>query len=573
MVPMAERRKPKTGGSAGPDLERALACEIALENMRDAVALYDQDERLVLANRLYRRMYGLPAALARPGAHFAEIIAHAKQKGLLSDESASSSRMCRDLTRRTGEPLVFLLETAGGRIYEVHERPLPGGGWVSTHADVTERQRAEERIAVLASRDPLTHLLNLFAFQVELERRLAEGGRLALVRIDVVGFRLINEAYGQAGGDAILSMIARRGERVREDFVFGRVGGDEYAAIAPADDPDALEAAVEELRRELCHSYRLGPVDLAVNVTVGYAIAPEHGTNVETLMRRADSARRRAAEAGGGQVGLFDWDIEKERELRMRLAHDILPGIDRQEFMLAFQPIVELATGRVTGAEALLRWVHPVLGPMAPDLVVSVAEEYGRIEELGEWVLRRAAASALGWPRDLGVSVNVSGLQIRSRGFTRMIRSVLKDTGLEPHRLMLEVTESTVLADRGAQALMERINGLGVRFALDDFGTGFASLHYLLKYPFGRIKIDRSFVAGMAGRADSRTIVEAMVGLGVRLGKEVVVEGIERAEDAALIASWGPVCGQGYLFSPAVPDADFRAYGEARPAMARTRPE
>lgn len=568
MAIKSKGRPARNAVTPGPD--QAEAYRLAVENMRDGIALFDADDRLVLANARYCAMYGLEPDKIRPGTAFADILAASMAAGRLAADTVHSSRDARDRIRTAGGTGVFRLRTPSGRTYEVHERALAGGGFVSTHDDVTDRLQAEARVAWLARHDMLTGLLDLGAFRAALDERLAAhrpglDAPFAVVRLDIVGFRLINEAYGQAGGDDVLTMLARRAVAAAPDFTFARVGGDEFAALAPAaDGPDALALRIDTLRRDLSRPYRLGPVDLPVAVGAGFALAPEHGDDATTLMRRADAARRQAVASGGERPGIFDWDMERERELRMRLAHDILPGIDRQEFVLVYQPIVDVGSGRLRGAEALLRWIHPEIGPVAPDLAVSVAEEYGRIGELGEWALRAAAAAATRWPKDLSVSVNVSGLQLRSRGFTRMIRSVLKDTGLEPNRLLLEVTESTVLSDRGARAVLERIADLGIRLALDDFGTGFSSLQYLLRYPFHRIKIDRSFVADMTGRTDSRAIVEAIIGLALRLGKDVVVEGIEREEEARLIAAWGPVNGQGYLYAPGLADIDFRAFALTR---------
>ena len=421
---------------------------------------------------------------------------------------------------------------------------------------------------------PTTHstgLLDLPAFRAELGERLAETDsttRLAVARFALGGFRLISDTYGHTGSDAVITEIAERARLFGPDMTLARVGDDDFAAMMPVygTAEDAL-IRFEGLRRTLSRPHRIGRSDVTVAIALGCAFSPEHGDSAATLLRRADAARR-AAETDAGRARLFDWELERERELSLTLAHDILPGIDRQEFELAYQPIVDIASGMLTGAEALLRWNHPTLGMMRPDRVVAVAEEFGQIAELGEWVLRRAAAAARRWPESLSVSVNVSGVQIRSRGFTRLVRSVLRDTGLDPRRLVLEVTESTVLADRGIRSLMDRVADLGVRFALDDFGTGFASLHYLLKYPFDRIKIDRSFVANLASRDDSQAIVEAVIGMASRLGKDVVVEGIEREGERRLLAEWGEVRGQGYLFGPPMTEADFLlhvASGARRP--------
>jgi diguanylate cyclase (GGDEF)-like protein len=534
--------------------------ELALETMRDAVALYDGSGHLLIANGRYRSMYRLPEGLSRPGTPFPAIVEHCQTSGALTAEGAAASHTARSTATASGQPAVFHIVMTDGRTYEVHDQPLPGGGWVSTHRDVTEHLRIEARIAYLATHDSLTGLLDLNAFRTLVTERLALGAgrRLAIARLNVVGFRRINETYGHAGGDAVLVELAKRARTFGPDMTAARVGSDDFAVMMPVDGSvDAAVSRLDGLRRAVGRPYRIGRVDVTVPVSLGYALAPDHGESTATLMRRADAARHLSGEESPGRARGFEWSLERERELSLTLAHDILPGIDRQEFSLAFQPIVDIVDGTPLGAEALLRWNHPTLGLIRPDRVIAVAEEFGHMAELGEWVLRRAAAAARRWPGRLTVSVNVSGVQIRSRGFSRLVRSVLKDTGLDPARLILEVTESTVLSDRGVRALMDRIAASGIRFALDDFGTGFASLHYLLKYPFDRIKVDRSFVSGLRLRDDSQAIVHAVITLAERLGKDVVVEGIEREEERRIIAGWGRVAGQGYMFGAPMPEAEF----------------
>jgi diguanylate cyclase (GGDEF)-like protein len=557
---MVERASPMDASRSTSQTQAGTPLELALETMRDAVALYDGSGHLLIANGLYRSMYRLPDDLVRPGTPFSTIVDHCHACGALTAEGAATSRTARSKAAANGQPTVFHLVMTDGRTYEIHDQPLPEGGWVSTHRDVTEYLRIEARIAYLATHDTLTGLLDLNAFRTLVTEKLAAGAgrRFAIARLNIVGFRRINETYGHAGGDSVLVELARRARTFGPDMTVARVGSDDFAVMMPVvGSLDAAVSRLDGLRRAVGRPYRIGRVDVTVPVGLGYALAPDHGESAATLMRRADAARRLSGEDAPGRAQGFEWSLERERELNLTLAHDILPGIDRQEFSLAFQPIVDVADGGCLGAEALLRWNHPTLGLIRPDRVIAVAEEFGHMADLGEWVLRRAAAAARRWPAGLTVSVNVSGMQMRSRGFGRLVRSVLTDTGLDPSRLILEVTESTVLSDRGVRALMDRIAASGVRFALDDFGTGFASLHYLLKYPFDRIKVDRSFVSGLRQRDDSKAIVQAVITMAHRLGKDVVVEGIEREEERQIIAGWGRVAGQGYMFGHPMSEAEF----------------
>lgn len=407
------------------------------------------------------------------------------------------------------------------------------------------------------SLDPVTGSLAFPVLRATLDSMEPARQAVAVASFGFTDLAAVIEIHGFDAGDQILAEAGRRLAAVGSGRLLARSGDADFLMVLPAG--GQVAATVEAARAALARPYRAGPVDLRLSVAAGYAVSPDDGMDGATLIRRAVSARRVCLDAGR-RAARFDAATAADGERRRRLAADILPAIDRQEFQLHFQPIVSLATGITTGAEALLRWTHPDLGPIRADVAIAVAEETGHIEALGEWVLRKAAAIATAWPEALSVSVNVSPLQLRRPGFARMVRSALADTRLPRHRLFLEITESTLLDDRSIAGMMERLADVGVRFALDDFGTGFASMQTLVRHPFQRIKLDRSFASGLPRKTACRAVVNAVADLGRALHKEVVVEGIETAAEAACLEQAGIGYGQGHFYAPALEASAFRQF-------------
>ena len=436
--------------------------------------------------------------------------------------------------------------------------------------DVTEHRATAERIHRLAHHDALTGLANRALLRERVAEAIARarrtpGGKLAVLCLDLDGFKAVNDLYGHAAGDHLLREVAARLSRgVRETDTVARLGGDEFVVLQtdPAQ-PEAARALAERLVATLAEPYDLGTSETqgAVTASVGIALFPDDGADAESLLHNADTALYRAKWAGKNGAAFFRLEMDHELRERRALERDLRQAAARGEFALAWQPLSAADDGgEVTGFEVLLRWRHPERGPVTPDLFIPVAEACGAIAAIGAWVLREACCEAAGWPVPLRVAVNVSPVQAQQgEAFAEMVEEVLAASGLAPSRLMLEVTEGVLIreADRVLAAL-NRLKALGVQVALDDFGTGYSSLATLRAFPFDKIKIDRSFVAGMvsAGGQDM-AIVQAVLGLARGLGLPVVAEGVETQAQLGALREAGCEEVQGFLVGQPAPIASF----------------
>ena len=467
-------------------------------------------------------------------------------------------------------------DPAAGRHFVVSCHPVRGGGesllGVSIAVvDVTERKRAEARIFHLAQHDALTGLPNRTLLRERLGQalaRLSPGQSLALHFIDLDNFKGVNDTWGHPVGDRLLVEAAERLRRcVRESDIVARLGGDEFAVIqaGPKKRGKAGRLA-ERLIQSLSRPFQVGPHTLVVGCSIGIATAPDDASNADELAKRAELALYSAKRAGRGVCRHFEAALAGPAEFREPLKAAMRAGLIRREFTLHYQPLVALRGGETTSFEALLRWRHPVHGLLAPDVFIPVAEQSGLIVPLGKQVLRAACAAAAGWPGPARVAVNLSAIQFRSPGLVRTVVNALGQSGLPPERLELEITESVLLEDDEANlSILRTLRALGIRIVLDDFGTGFSALGYLRRFPFDKIKIDRSFVRDLTEPEQSGAIVRAIIGLGRSLGITVVAEGVENARQLRRLREEGCDEAQGFLLSPPV------AAGEVAATMARLR--
>ncbi len=423
---------------------------------------------------------------------------------------------------------------------------------LSVLRDMTERRRAEARIAYMAHHDSLTGLANRALLHTRLEQAFLSQSRFAVLALNLDRFKGINESLGHTAGDALLKQIATRlSACVRDEDTVARLGGDEFAIIQISRrQPAGGTALAQRITQRLSRPLELEGRQIAVGASIGIAVAPRDGGDPAMVLGAAELALRRAKRAARGKWQTFEPSIEGEVQARRRLDADLSRALMAEEFELFFQPLVDLRARRFAGCEALLRWRHPARGLIAPGEFVHVAEESGLIVQLGAWVLRRACAEATRWPGQLKVAVNISPAQLRFRGLIEEVRAALDLSGLSPERLELEVTESVVIDDtEETVATLHQLKSMGVSLALDDFGTGYSSLGSLVRFPFDRVKIDRSFVAGLGKRADCTAIVRAVAGLCATLGLATTAEGIETAEQLTMLADEDVAEGQGYLFS------------------------
>jgi diguanylate cyclase (GGDEF)-like protein len=461
----------------------------------------------------------------------------------------------------------FMVQGANEQVLSVNSSPLADGGLLVTFEDVTEQRRALARIEYMARHDGLTNLPNRVLLRERLEAALHRAGRgqiFALFCLDMDGFKAINDQYGHAAGDRVLQLFATRLQRcVREVDTVARLGGDEFAIIQAGIGglPDAMALAAR-LAGELALPYDALGRWVNVGASIGIALGPRDGTDPDSLLNHADLALYRAKSEGKSRMRLFAAEMDSEVQRRRNREADLRRGVEAGEFEPHYQPLVSLATNRVCGFEALARWRHPGRGLLMPAEFIQLAEEIGLIADIGESILRRACRDALAWPSDLKVAVNLSPVQFgKSCQLVAMVREALAESGMQPERLELEITESVLLHDNAeVMEALQEIRALGVSFALDDFGTGYSSLSYLRRFPFGKVKIDRCFVQDIGMRAESDAIIHAVAELGRSLGMIITAEGVENGLQARRLAAHGCTEGQGYLYSPALPNDEALAF-------------
>jgi diguanylate cyclase (GGDEF)-like protein/PAS domain S-box-containing protein len=430
--------------------------------------------------------------------------------------------------------------------------------------DITERKRAEARVAYMAHHDALTALPNRVLLRLRLEDMLSradrDGGQFAVLCIDLDNFKSVNDTLGHPLGDLLLQQIAQRIQAMlREQDTVARLGGDEFAVLqGGAGTAVAVSALAERLIATISEPYELEGHMVVIGASIGIALAPGDGNEPDRLLKQADMALYRAKGEGKGSFRFFEPEMDARVQKRRRLEMDLRAALHTGELEIHYQPLVDLATGETCAFEALLRWLHPERGMIMPDEFIPVAEDTGLIGVLGAFVLRQACADATAWPDATKLAVNLSSLQFRTGNLLQTVIDALKSAGLPPHRLELEITE-TLLLERSDQVLatLHALRALGVRIAMDDFGTGYSSLSYLQSFPFDKIKIDRSFVRHLSSNTESQAIVRAIVSLGSSLGMTITAEGLESERDLVMLRAEGCGQAQGFFFSLPRPQRDI----------------
>jgi diguanylate cyclase (GGDEF)-like protein/PAS domain S-box-containing protein len=676
-----------------------LRFDTALENIAHGMCMFDAKGRITVRNRQYLEMYRLSPEVVKPGCTLQELMRHRKEVGVLSGEPEDHCRRILS-SIAAGRDALIRVEQADGRVISVFDRPIPGGGWITVHKDVTGEVKAEaelaetrnflkmviehvpssimvkdardfryvlvnkaaerfmgrpahevigrtvhdiypanaaaqlqgldddvlrlghqhlddivpyhevdgirhvaiDRVVVdgadgqpkyilgvvvdmtqrieseaqihhMAHHDALTGLANRVLFLKSVDEALARlkrhGETFNILILDLDQFKIVNDTLGHPVGDALLKEAAERLRRcTRETDLVARLGGDEFAILqrAEGEQGEAALGFADRLLAALREPYDLGGNKVTAGTSIGVALAPQDGNNSDQLLKNADLALYRAKSEGRNRCRLFDVEMEAEARSRHEMEIDLRNAIWRDEFELHYQPIIRSATREVCAVEALVRWRHPRHGLLAPDRFIGIAEETGLIVPLGEWILRRACTDAASWPAHIKLAVNLSAAQFASPELQETVASALRQAGIAPERLELEITESVLLEnDDSNLAALHALRGLGVAIVLDDFGTGYSSLSYLQKFPFDKLKIDRSFVSELSSRDDSAAIVCAVNGLGKTLNITTTAEGIETEEQFQLLRATGVDQMQGYLFGRPQPMAalSFERRGKA----------
>ena len=660
-----------------------LLLHTALKNMAHGLCMFDSEQRLVVCNERYGEMYGLGPEQVKPGTTLRSILEARVRAGMSPQDTAQYIEARLD---EVAKRLPYYVENVlrDGHIYAVSHRPMPEGGWVATHIDiteqrraeqeldetrkflvsiienipvsvvvkdaqtrkyllvnrafetmlgiprsamldrtsfdihrpkdaksiddadteslqdsdqvnykeievntpmrgprmqstrrmviknsrgeakciiaviedVTERKKAEQRIAFLAHHDALTGLANRAALIQKIEEAAARRRRLeepfTVLLLDLDRFKQVNDTLGHPAGDALLIEVATRLKSLlRETDVLARLGGDEFAVIqaGESDQRKAAKLLAERIIEMLRQPFEIDGGNISIGTSIGIAPAFEHGTESEDLLKMADLALYRAKSSGRNGYCFFDPEMSEIASARQEIESDLRCAVQQNEFELHYQPIVDSKTRRICSAEALVRWRHPTKGLIYPDLFIPLAEETGLITQIGDWVLRAACIEAATWPTEIKVAINLSLVQFRKTNLPDLVMRVLADTGLPPERLELEITE-TALIESAAECLpaLRQFKAMGITIVLDDFGTGYSSLSQLAMFPFDRIKIDKSFTQNMTKRSECAAIISATLTLAQSLDIATTAEGVETVDQYRLLRLAGVTSLQGYLF-------------------------
>jgi diguanylate cyclase (GGDEF)-like protein len=549
-----------TPGRTGVDLETCLVrFETALERMSHGVCFFDGEQRLILANRRYAELYDLAPESILPGMTLREVIELRVSAGSGPRTTPDEYHAWRNAVAARDVASETAVEMANGRTIVIKHQPMPDGGWVATHEDITEQRRSAERIAHMAHHDALTSLANRVLFRQALEeamRGAPESSCTALLYIDLDRFKPVNDTLGHQAGDLLLCAVAGRlRSEVAEGDIVARLGGDEFAVIRSKTGTRDAEDLARRIVEALGRTFELDGHRVEVGASVGVALAPDDGAGPDELLRSADLALYRAKAGGRGQHRFFEPETDMRLQVSRGLQHDLREAIEAGGLELHYQPVVEVATRQVLGFEALLRWRHPERGLVMPQTIMPLAEGSGMMPALGDWALQRACAEVAGLAGRPKLAVNVSPLQLTPE-FPARVAAALAASGLEPARLELDVTEATLLHEtEAALGVLHKLRGLGVGVAMDGFGAGTSSLSALRRFPFTRVKLDRGFVRNLGKEPDCAALLRAIVDLCGVLRMPCTAEGVETEEQFAAVAASGCTEAQGFLFGRPAPIA------------------
>jgi len=539
------------------------------ETTLDGILAVDDSNHIVLANSQFALQFGIPADILHSGD---DTRLRGFVRSSLDDPDAFFERvsiLMRNRAAKTSDEI----RLKNGRIFDRYSAPLfdsRGGyrGRIWYHRDITERKAAESRIESLAYYDVLTGLPNRYLMQSHLETRLAnaqaKGEKVGIIFLDLDRFKIYNDSLGHGFGDHLLKEIAVRLRTcLREEDFVARIGGDEFlVALNNVRDSEEVSVAATRILNAISRTLSIQQRCVNICCSIGISMFPEHGENMEDLIRNADSAMFHAKDGGRNSYRFFTEEMQANALRQLTLENDMRLALEREEFFLVYQPQMSLARNEISGFEALIRWRHPTMGVLSPNQFIEIAEACGLILPIGEWVLKTACAQARKW-QEAGVftgsmAVNVSAVQISGSGLVPLIKKVLEETGLLANHLELELTESLLLsyADMTSSVIRE-LSNLGVKFAIDDFGTGYSSLSYLRRFCVDKLKIDRSFISELAIKPDDAAIATAIISMSKSLKLSVIAEGVENEEQLSFLREHDCDEIQGYYLSKPLEDADI----------------
>lgn len=527
--------------------------DIALDRLQQGVCVFNGRQQLLMFNRRFAELYNLTTAQLYLGMTLRDIVDLRQSAGTgpeMTGEQYSTWRERIGVSERVIDTEVALRD---GRVVAVRHEPITDGGWVGYHDDITSRRRAEAHIRHMAHHDSLTALPNRTVFGDRLERTLARlrgdtfddprpkataDWTIAVLFVDLDHFKNVNDTLGHAAGDELLCLVsARIAHTIAKDDVLARLGGDEFAILLEGLSSSAEATAVaQRVIDTVSYPFQLGDAEARVGASIGIALCSrqDHAVTSAMLMRQADIALYRAKADGRGCSQCFSPVLYAAVQRRTELQLDLRQALAGNELQIDYQPLFDIQSGLITGVEALARWPHPEHGFIPPAEFIPAAETAGLICILGEWVLRTACARAVAW--NVRLAVNLSPEQVRRPGLVDLVADTLLRTGLPPSRLELEITETLLLHDTlPTLAILNQLRDMGVGIALDDFGTGYSSLSYLNRFPFTKLKIDRSFIANLGRDPAAAAIVQAIVTLGRSLSMRVTAEGVESPDQLDIL--------------------------------------
>jgi diguanylate cyclase (GGDEF)-like protein len=547
--------------------QKAEQLQLTLENMSQGIMLVTSDKQIPVINSRCAELLDLPPDVIKNPPRFDRLTE--LQGGTVRSEQDFAADRSRleptdqpDCSKRVA---VSERKMPNGKIIEVRSGLLPDGSMVQTFTDITKRRETEARVARLASEDPLTELPNRRVFRGSLEemcKRLhrqpaqVADASFAILFLDVDRFKVVNDTLGHRVGDMLLQEIAHRLKALLPaPDILARLGGDEFAIIVPnVTSLETLEELGKAIVGTVVQPYEIDGYQIRSSVSVGIAVGPRDGDNVDELLMAADLALYAVKGDSRGTYKFYNRSMNSELSDRRDIEMSLRDAIDRNELELHYQPIIDLHRNAVTGLEALARWRHPTKGWIPPAVFIPVAEDSGLIVKIGEWALAQACRQAANWPNNIRVSVNLSPVQILAPNLPEVTQRILSETGLSPNRLEIEITERIFMDDTDRTLFnLQKLKDLGVRIAMDDFGTGYSSLSYLRRFPFDKIKVDRTFISDLTEGTEHVVIVQAVASIARALGFTTTAEGVEVGFQRDYLVALGYDEAQGYLFSPAVP--------------------